>query len=53
MAYPLALARRFMPPEERVGRPRHIILYRVAPDGVAEVLAHDRMLLARAARRWQ
>ncbi len=50
MAYPLALARRSMPPERRVGRPRHIVLYRVAPDGVAEVLgiADDRMLLGRA-----
>jgi plasmid stabilization system protein ParE len=30
MAYPLALARRSMPPEERVGHPRHIVLYRVS-----------------------
>ena len=54
-AYPLALARHFLPPTERVSRPRHIVLYRVAPDGVVEVLglAHDRMLLGRTARRMQ
>jgi toxin ParE1/3/4 len=53
--YPLSLARRLVPLEQRVGRPRHIVLYRVAPDGVVEVLglAHDRMLLGRAARRMQ
>lgn len=54
-AYPLALARELVPPEERVGRPWHIVVYRIGPDGVAEVLglAHDRMLLSRAARRMQ
>lgn len=37
----------------RVGEPRHLIVYRVAPDGVTEILSlvHDRMLLARAVRR--
>jgi toxin ParE1/3/4 len=54
-AYPLALARELVPPDERVGRPRHIVVYRIGSDGVAEVLglAHDRMLLSRAARRMQ
>jgi len=54
-AYPLSLARQLLPQEQRVGRPRHIVLYRVAQDGVVEVLglAHDRMLLGRAARRMQ
>lgn len=51
--YNLRLARRLVPPEQRVGRPRHILVYRVAPDGVVEILSvvHDRMLLSRAARR--
>jgi hypothetical protein len=33
----------------------HLIIYRVAPDGVLEILSlvHDHMLLARAARRAQ
>lgn len=37
----------------RVGEPRHLVVYRVAPDGVTEVLSlvHDRMLLPGAARR--
>lgn len=42
--------------DERVGHPRHLAVYRVAPDGVAEILSlgHDRMLLVRAATRaWQ
>jgi len=40
-------------PDIRVGNPRHIVVYRVANDGVVEIvgMAHDRMLLARAARR--
>jgi toxin ParE1/3/4 len=38
---------------DRVGEPRHLVVYRVAPDGVTEILSlvHDRMLLARAVRR--
>jgi hypothetical protein len=40
-----------MPREHRVGEPRHLIVYRVAPDAVVEILSlvHDRMLLGRAA----
>ena len=39
--------------EDRVGEPRHLILYRVAPGGVTEMLGimHDRQLLSRAARQ--
>jgi toxin ParE1/3/4 len=39
--------------QERVGSPRHIIVYRVAEDGLVEILGvvHDRMVLSRAARR--
>ena len=53
-AYPLRLGRRLVEPSgERVGKPRHIVLYRLAEDGEVEILgmAHDRMLLAREARR--
>jgi toxin ParE1/3/4 len=51
--FPLRLARRLVDPEHRVGNPRHIVVYRVASDGIVEIigLAHDRMLLTRAARR--
>lgn len=51
--FPLRLAVRFVASEDRVGRPRHLIVYRVDPDGVVEVLSliHDRMDLTRAARR--
>lgn len=54
-AYPLRLGRRLVGPDHRVARPRHIIVYRVAPDGTVEIigLAHDRMLLVRAARKMQ
>jgi toxin ParE1/3/4 len=47
--------RRLVAREHRVGEPRHLVIYRVAPDGVVEILSlvHDRMLLARAARRAQ
>ncbi|MDA8252588.1 MAG: type II toxin-antitoxin system RelE/ParE family toxin [Rhodospirillales bacterium] len=40
-------------PARRVRSPRHVLVYRVAVDGVVEILAlvHDRMLLSRAARR--
>jgi toxin ParE1/3/4 len=52
-AFPLQLGRHLVEPEQRVGRPRHLVVYRVANDGVVEIigLAHDRMLLTRAARR--
>jgi toxin ParE1/3/4 len=51
--YPLRIARRLVAEEQRVGRPRHIVVYRVGSDGVVEIigLAHDRMLLSRAVRR--
>jgi len=47
-AYPLALARSAMPPDERVSRPQHFVIYRVGQDGVADVLglAHDRLFSA-------
>jgi toxin ParE1/3/4 len=49
----LRSVRRLLAPEDRVAEPRHLIIYRIAPDGVVEVLSviHDRMLLPRAARR--
>ena len=39
--------------EDRVADPRHLIVYRVASDGMVEILSvvHDRMLLPRAARQ--
>jgi toxin ParE1/3/4 len=51
----LRSVRRLVAHEHRVGEPRHLVIYRVAPDGVVEILSlvHDRMLLARAARRAQ
>lgn len=51
--YPLRIGRRLVAREQRVGRPRHIVVYRVGSDGVAEIigLAHDRMLLSRAVLR--
>jgi toxin ParE1/3/4 len=53
--YHLRFARRLVAPEYRVGRPRHLVLYRVASDGVVEILSlvHDRMLLPQAAHRAQ
>ncbi len=53
--YPLRLARRLVDREHGVREPPHLVIYRVAPDGVVEILSliHDRMLLARAARRAQ
>jgi toxin ParE1/3/4 len=53
--FPLHLGRRLVPPEFRVKQPRHIVVYRLAPDGLVEVigLAHDRVMLDRAARRMQ
>lgn len=55
MAYPLRLGRGLFGPQDRVGRPRHIVVYRIARDGMVEIIgvAHDRMFLARAARRMQ
>jgi toxin ParE1/3/4 len=53
--YHLRLARRLVAPEQRVSRPRHLVLYRAASDGVVEILSliHDHMLISRAARRAQ
>lgn len=49
----LRFARRLVAREWRVNRPRHLIVYRVAPDGMVEILSlvHDRMLLSRAVQR--
>jgi toxin ParE1/3/4 len=54
-AYPLRLGRSLVEPDQRAGQPRHIVVYRLGPDGIVEILglAHDRMLLGRAARRMQ
>jgi toxin ParE1/3/4 len=53
--FPLRLGRRLVEAEQRVGNPRHVVVYRIAEDGAVEImgLAHDRMLLTRAARRMQ
>jgi len=52
-AYPTRLARLRVERRRRVGAPRHLVIYRVAPDGVVEILGlvHDRMVLSRAARK--
>lgn len=52
-AYPTRLSRAKVGPGQRVGRPRHLVIYRVGSDGVVEVLGlvHDRMVLSRAARK--
>jgi plasmid stabilization system protein ParE len=52
-AYPTRLGRRRVEPGRRVASPRHLIVYRLAPDGLVEILGlvHDRMVLSRAARR--
>lgn len=54
-AYPLRLGSGLVDPGYRVGRPRHIVVYRIGADGTTEVIgiAHDRMLLPQAARRMQ
>jgi toxin ParE1/3/4 len=51
----LRSARRLVAREHRVAEPRHLVVYRVAPDGVVEILSlvHDRMLMDRAASRAQ
>jgi toxin ParE1/3/4 len=52
-AYSIRLAKLRVMPAQRVGSPRHLVVYRVAPDGITEILGlvHDRMVLSRAARR--
>jgi plasmid stabilization system protein ParE len=51
-AFHLRSARDLVDREHQVKEPRHLIVYRVAPDGVVKVLdlVHDPMLLGRAAR---
>ena len=51
-AYPARLTRQRIAPALRVRTPRHLVVYRVASDGVVEILGvvHDRMVLSRAAR---
>jgi toxin ParE1/3/4 len=53
LAYHLDSARNLVATEYRVGSPRHLVVYRVALDGVVEILGlvHDRQNLASAARR--
>ena len=52
-ASPARLGRDRVEPEHRVGSPRHIVLFRLAPDGIVDILSviPDRMLLSRAAER--
>jgi toxin ParE1/3/4 len=52
-AYPARLSRLRIEAAHRVRAPRHLLVYRVAPDDVIEILGviHDRMVLSRAARR--
>lgn len=52
-AYPIRLGRRQVEPVRRVAGPRHLVIYRLAADGVVEILGlvHDRMILSRAARK--
>ncbi len=52
-AFHLRYGGRFVPRAHRVREPRHLIIYRIAPDGVVEILSliHDRMVVERAARR--
>ncbi len=52
-AYAIRIGRLTGPADLRVGTPRHLLVYRVAADGVVEIIGvvHDRMLLSRAARK--
>jgi len=51
--FPTRLVGPRIPPRMKVGAPRHLIIYRIANDGMVEILglAHDRMVLSRAAHR--
>jgi toxin ParE1/3/4 len=51
-AYAARFGRRRVEAALRVREPRHLIIYRVGSDGIVEILgmAHDRMVLSRAAR---
>ncbi len=53
LAYPIRLLRQRAEPARRVGRPRHLIVYRIGTDEVVDILGlvHDRMVLSRVARR--
>ena len=52
-AYAARLARQRIESTRRVASPRHLVIYRLAADGMVEILGlvHDRMVLSRAARR--
>lgn len=52
-AYPARLARQHIESARRVASPRHLVIYRLAADGMVEILGlvHDRMVLSRAARK--
>src|SRR3954470_17279553 len=54
-SYHLRSARRLVPAGHRVGEPRHLLIYRVAENGLIEVLSlvHDRQRLGHAALRAQ
>ena len=51
----LRLGRHLAAAGQRVGQPRHLVVYRIGDDGIVEIigLAHDRMMLADAALRMQ
>jgi toxin ParE1/3/4 len=51
--YHIKNSRHHVEREDRIGSPRHLIIYRVAGDSVVEILGivYDRMLLDRAANR--
>jgi toxin ParE1/3/4 len=50
--YAIKLSKTHVPARDRIKTPRHVVVYRVAKDGVVEILGfvHDRMLLAPAVR---
>jgi toxin ParE1/3/4 len=52
-AFPARLIRLHIDPARRVRLPRHLIVFRLADDGVVDILGvvHDRMVLSRAAQR--
>ena len=51
--YHLRHSREGVPPAERVDQPRHLVVFRIGADGVADILGfiHERMLRDRALRR--
>ena len=52
-AYPMRLARLRVAPDRRIGRPRHLVVYRLGAEAIVDILGlvHDRMVLSRAAQR--